>query len=59
MRRRVLISNVREYYDHQRSIGMVWGVVLPSWEELTWDEMIGWEEKFTEQMMKDEGGISH
>lgn len=49
-----MVSDAREYYDQQRSIGTIWGVVLPSWDELTWDEKIDWENKLNEQLSRDE-----
>lgn len=48
-----LVSDARTYYDHQRSIGTVWGVVLPSWDELPWEERIAWEDRYAEQIIRD------
>lgn len=46
-------SETRNFYEHQRSIGSVWGVVLPSWEELSWEERITWQDQFAEQTNRD------
>lgn len=50
---RDLASDAEEFYNAQRSIGQVWGVVLPSWDELSWDEKIEQEKKFHEQLQRD------
>jgi hypothetical protein len=48
-----LVSDARSYYEHQQSIGTVWGVVLPSWDSLSWEDQIAWEERYVEQMTRD------
>jgi hypothetical protein len=48
-----LVSDAQAFYEQQRSIGAVWGVVLPCWEELSWDERITWEDRLAEQMTRD------
>lgn len=41
------------FYNHQRSIGTVWGIDLPPWEELSWDERLEWEHRLNEQEARD------
>lgn len=46
-------DSTSEFYEHQRAIGTIWGVVLPSWESLSWDEKIEWQEREAEQLRRD------
>lgn len=41
------------FYKHQRSIAEAWGIVLPSWELLSWEEQLSWEDKLNEQEARD------
>jgi hypothetical protein len=59
MRRAALDSDAETFYAHQRSIGTVWGVLLPSWDELSWDDRVDWENKYAEQMTRDKETDDH
>lgn len=48
-----MVSDARTYYEHQQSIATVWGIVLPSWDELSWEEKMTWEDRNIEQMTRD------
>jgi hypothetical protein len=41
------------FYKSQRSIGTVWGVELPAWDDLSWAEKLEWEDKLNEQEARD------
>jgi hypothetical protein len=41
------------FYMHQRSIADAWGIALPPWEELSWEERIEWDDKLLEQEGRD------
>lgn len=48
-----MVSDAQDFYEQQQSLGRTWGVVLPCWDELSWDERIDWEDRFAEQMNRD------
>jgi hypothetical protein len=48
-----LVSDAEEFYNHQRSIGTVWGVVLPSWDQLSLEQKFEWEARLNEQINRD------
>lgn len=49
-----LLSRDAEYfYNCQRSIAETWGIVLPSWDELSFHERLEWEARLIEQEARD------
>ena len=55
IRTTILMSEIdaETFYKHQRSIGTVWGVALPPWEDLSWEERLEWEQRLIEQEARD------
>jgi hypothetical protein len=54
-----LASDAAIFYEHQRSVGTVWGVTLPPWECLSWEEKLEWEDKYNEQIIRDKEREDH
>lgn len=52
-------KSAQEFYEHQRAIGEVWGVVLVSWDLLSWEEQLSWEERLNEQIIRDKEYDDH
>lgn len=48
-----MASSAEEFYDAHWLTSLHFGVVLPYWNELSWDEQIDWEDRFAEQMNRD------
>ncbi len=46
-------SDAENFYDHQRSIGTAYGILLPSWDQLCWAERSAWEDRLNEQIQRD------
>jgi hypothetical protein len=47
-------SDAERFYETQRGLADTWGIVLPSWDELSWDNKVSWENKLAEQIQRDE-----
>ena len=41
------------FYKHQRSIADAWGILLPSWDDLSFHDKLEWEHKLVEQEARD------
>ena len=41
------------FYNCQRSIAETWGIVLPSWDKLSFHEKLEWEARLIEQEARD------
>lgn len=53
MRAALVSDDARKFYEHQRSIGTIWSVVLPPWEELSFEDKALWEDELNQQIQRD------
>jgi hypothetical protein len=52
-----LLSDAETFYNHQRSIALAWGILLPSWGLLSWEEQMTWEDNLNEQLSRDKEAL--
>lgn len=46
-------TDAETFYSNQRSVASIWGIVLPSWDDLSFHERLEWEDKLNEQEARD------